>query len=177
MSSNIRSFFRSNRTRNKTKTLHTRANSEENRLQRSAIFPLTVNSPLLVREINNNKLINLNSSCVGGNDKKKATKTPDDPAKKSKENIVQTKAIADPMDASDHKIERVVQQHATKIEIDDDLKNLFGKKELTQAMINQLSQRTLTNSMNSNNDDPPRLCTKKHVRYSIKLKSNFFLSQ
>ena len=158
MSSNIRSFLRSNRTRNKSKNLHTRANSQEKKLQRPAI---PVNSPLPVHNISD-KLTNINSSCLGGNEKKKATKP--------LENLVQTKAIADPMNASDHKIEHVLQQHAPKVEIDDDLKNLFGKKELTKAMINQLTQRALTGPMNSNNDDPPRLCTKKHVRDSIKFK-------
>lgn len=167
MSANIRSFFRSNRTRNKTKNSQTRQNLEEIRLQRSTINPLTIDNPLLVHHTND-RLTNFNSSCLGGNEKKKKnTKNEADTPETPKETVSHSKVIADPMDISDHKIQHVVQQHASKVEIDDDLKNLFGKKELTKAMANQLNARALTGPMNSNNDDPPRLCTKKHVRSSM----------
>lgn len=148
MSSNMRSFFRSNRNRNKTR-------------QKSEEIRSTINSPLLVHQING-RLININSSCLGGNEKKK--KNTKKQADTTEEPIPQPKVIADPMDISDHKIQHVVQQHAPKVEIDDDLKNLFGQKDLTKAMANQLNARALTGPMNSNNDAPPRLCTKKHVR-------------
>ena len=105
-----------------------------------------------------------NSSCCGGDEKKNAMKNQADAARAVKEATSRTKAVADPKEASDHKIERAAQQHAPKVEVDDDLKDLFGSKETTQAMINQLAQRALTGPMNANNDDPARLCTKKHVR-------------
>jgi hypothetical protein len=113
-------------------------------------------------------LNSLNSSCCGGDEKKNQA----DASRAIKEAVGHTKAMTDPMEASDHKIEQVIQQHAPKVEIDDDLKDLFGHKEITQAMINQLAQRALTGPMNSNNDDPPRLCTKKHVRNELKSKEN-----
>ena len=166
MSSNIRSFFRSNRNRNKTKNSQTRQNLKEIRLQRSTIIPLTIDSPLLVHHTNG-RLTNINTSCLGGNDKKKNTKNQADTPETPEETVPHPKVIADPMDISDHKIQHVVQQHAPKVEIDDDLKDLFGKKELTKAMANQLNARALTGPMNSNSDDSPRLCTKKHVRSSI----------
>jgi hypothetical protein len=127
-------------------------------------------SSSLLQDINewitniNSKEKSINTSCFGGDEKKKATKNQVDAPRMIKETIGYTQALADPMEASDHKIQHVDQQRAPKFEIDDDLEDLFGKKEITKAIINQLTQRALTGSMNSNNDEPPRLCTKKHVR-------------
>jgi hypothetical protein len=151
MSSNVRSFFRSDRSRPKSNNL------KKTRIQRP-----TSKSPTTKDHLNDwiPNINSLNSSCCGGDEKKNQS----DASRMIKEAIGHTKAIADPMEASDHKIEQIVQQHAPKIEIDDDLKDLFGNKEITKAMINQLAQRALTGPMNSNNDNPPRLCTKKHVR-------------
>jgi len=88
----------------------------------------------------------LNTSCCGTDAKKKTVKKTSNP-----------------------KLNEVIQQRATpNITIDDNLTDLFGKKDVTKALIQQLVQRTLTAPMNSTNDDPPRLCTKKHVsKFSV----------
>jgi hypothetical protein len=160
MSSNVRSFFRSDRSqRLTTKSSHAKDH-------------------FLLHDVNhwipniNSQQNPLNSSCCGGDEKKNQA----DASRTIKETIEHTKAMTDPMEASDHKIEKIVQQHAPRVEIDDDLKDLFGHKEITQAMVNQLAQRALTGPMNSNNDDPPRLCTKKHVRNKSRLEQNLFFS-
>jgi len=125
----------------------------------------TISQLIPIAEEHLSSPISINRSCLGGNDKKKGTKNKVDTPLMNKETIRHTQALTDPMEASDHKIQHIVQQHGAKIDIDDDIKDLFGKKEITKAIINQLAQRALTGSMNTNNDDPPRLCTKKHVRY------------
>ena len=107
----------------------------------------------------------VNLSCCGGDEKKTAAKNQAEAPRLIKEATGHTKALADPMEASDHKIVHVAQQQAAKVDIDDDLKDLFGKKEISKAMINQLARRALAGPMNSRNDDPPRACTKKHVSH------------
>jgi hypothetical protein len=151
MSSNVRSFFRSKK-----------ANVN------SSITGNHLPSNSLLRDVNE-WITNINSQqnthcCVGNDNKDTEKNNPIKAPRMIKETVGHTQALADPMEASDHKIEHIFQQHAPQVDIDDDLKDLFGKKDITKAMINQLVQRALTGSMNSNNDDPPRLCTKKHVR-------------
>ena len=111
----------------------------------------------------------INISCCGANEKKTDNKNNKiDTLNKIKKTLEQTRVLPNSIEEdeiNDQKIEHVIQQHAAKYDIDDDLKDLFGKKEITKAIINQLAQRTLIVPMNSNNDDPPRICTKKHVRY------------
>jgi hypothetical protein len=127
-------------------------------------------SNLLLRDVNewitslNSQQKSINISCCGGDEKKNAIKNQIDAPHMIKETVGYTQVLADPMEANDNKIKHVLQQRAPPVEMDDDLKDLFGKKEITKAMIHQLAQRALTGPMNSNNDDPPRLCTKKHVR-------------
>jgi hypothetical protein len=161
MSSSVRSFFRS-----KKSNINPSQNSEQTIFQRS-IPP----SNSLLHDVNewitsiNTRQKSMNTSCCIGEDKKDEEKnTPTKAPRMIKETTGHMQTLADPMEASDHKINHIPQQSAPKVEINDDLKDLFGKKEITKAMINQLAQRALTASMNSNNDDPPRLCTKKHVR-------------
>ncbi|CAF0782885.1 unnamed protein product [Adineta ricciae] len=143
-SSSARPFFRSN-------------NRSQHRL--SARKPLPNNT--LVQQP-------MNVSCCGGDEKKTAIKNQvQAPPLKEQEPVVeQKKLVADPMEASDHKIQHIPQQQAVRVDVDDDLKDLFGKREVTKAMINQLAQRALTGSMSLNNDDPPRLCTKKHCSFA-----------
>lgn len=154
MSSNVRS-------RNKAMNIEQEKNSQQSIAKEH--FPKN----LFLHNVNE-RITNINSlniSCFGGDEKKKAIKNQKNTPNMIKEIVGHTQALADPMEASDHKIEHVLQQRGAKIDIDDDIKDLFGKKEITKAIINQLVQRALTGSMNSSNDDPPRLCTKKHVRY------------
>jgi len=112
----------------------------------------------------NSQQKSINISCFGGDEKKNAAKNQANALNMIKKTIEHTQALADPMEANDHKIQHVYEQNTAKVEIDNNLKDLFGNKEIAKAIINQLAQRALTGSMNSNNDDPPRLCTKKHVR-------------
>jgi hypothetical protein len=129
-----------------------------------------LSSHLLLRDVNewieniNSQQKSININCCGGDEKKNATKNQVNTLSMMKETVGYTQTLPDPMEADDQQIQNIVQQYAPKVEIDDDLKDLFDKKEITQAIINQLTQRALTGSMNSNNDDPARLCTKKHVR-------------
>lgn len=177
MSLSVRSFFRTHRSRSKNRDVP----------QQASISSMIVSPPSLAQLplVNEEKLPNndlspndqkwmesvesqpyaANISCCGGDEKRKSIKTPVKTARMVKETVQRTQAIANPMEPSDHKILTVTQQQqqAPKVEIDDDLKDLFGKKEITKAMIDQLALRAMTGSMNSNNDDPPRLCTKKHV--------------
>ena len=109
-----------------------------------------------------------NISCCGGDEKKNLVKNPVKTARLVKEVTPQAKAAAAAEDPDDQRIIKVAQQQqqqAPRAEIDDDLKDLFGKKDLTKAMINQLVQRSMAGSMNANNDDPPLICTRKHVSF------------
>ncbi|UJR21057.1 hypothetical protein I4U23_024157 [Adineta vaga] len=152
MSSTSRSFFRStNRSRNKN----------------SIRKPLPQELTEWTGDINFQQQQSINISCCGGDEKKKAIKNQVKAPPLKQETLVEKKkVITDPMEASDHKIQHIVQQQAVKINIDDDLQDLYGKKDVTKAMINQLAQRALVGSMNSSNDDPPRLCTKKHCSFA-----------
>ncbi len=174
MSSSVRSFFRSNRSRNKKMNIKQQI-SQETISQQPPINTLSLaedrfENNLHLHNLNewitsiNSQQKSVNISCCGGDEKKNAIKNQVPAPRLTQETIEHTKALADPLEASDHKIYHVPQQYAPHVEIDDDLKDLFGKKEITKSIINQLAQRALTGSMNSNNDDPPRLCTKKHVR-------------
>src|SRR5207302_540923 len=142
MSSSVRSFFR-----NKIMNIQQEQNSEDR-----------LPSHFLLRDVNEwIKDINYqqNISCCGGNEKKNAIKKQVNAPHMIQETVE--------LETNDQKIEHITQQHAPKIEIDDNLKDLFSKKEIKKAIINQLTHRALTGSMNSNNDNPPRICTKKHV--------------
>lgn len=92
----------------------------------------------------------MNQSCCGGEEKKQA----------AREQIDATR------ETSDHKILKIAPQQSAPIHIGEELKSLFGKEEITKALINQLAHRSMAGPMNSRNDDPPRLCTKKHVRFT-----------
>ena len=169
MSPGVRSLFRSYRSRNKSID----AKQQEH-------WPDTVSAvssgleqflPRYSDELDENVWIAqtdahqspMNISCCGGDEKKAAVKNQVKATRAVKETVTPIKAMANPMEPSDHKIVTVKQQYAPKVDVDDDLKDLFGEKDVTKAMINQLAQRALAGSMNASNDDPPRLCTKKHV--------------
>lgn len=148
MSANVRSFFRINHSHHKK------------------IEQETISSLIPIKDEYLSNPLSINKSCFGGNSKKKANKNKTRDSTVKKENVRQSKTLSDPLEASDHQIQHITQQRGAKIDIDDNIKDLFGKKEITKAIINQLVQRALTGSINLNNDDPPRLCTKKHVRCS-----------
>ena len=177
MSLSVRSFFRSHRSRNKNEHVQQRSSSSSMIVSPPSFAQLPmIKEETLTTEsvvVSNDQQwfvpvdfpeYAVNLSCCGGDEKKNSIKNPVKTARAVKEAVGHTKALANPMEASDHKITTVTQQKQTpKVDIDDDLKDLFGKRELTKAMINQLAQRAMAGSMNANNDDPPRLCTKKHV--------------
>ncbi|CAF2410493.1 unnamed protein product [Rotaria sp. Silwood2] len=168
MSSNVRSFFRS-----KDMNVKQQQNSPEMVSQRSIVrLPIVethLPSNFLLHDVNewitsmNSQQHSVNISCCGGDEKKNAIKNQIKAPRLKKETVEQLKETADPIEPDDHKIEHIVQQHAPKVDIDNDL---FSKKEITKAIINQLAQRALTRPMNSSNDDPPRLCTKKHCSFA-----------
>jgi hypothetical protein len=164
MSSSVRSFFRSKKL-NLNQEKFAKELSSQRSLSRLPIVEnrLSTNFNQWLTNVNHQQK-SVNISCCGGDEKKNAIKNQTKAPRLIKETVGHAQALADPMEASDHKIEHIVQQHAPKVEMDDDLKDLFGKKEITKAIINQLAQRALTGPMNSNNDNSPRLCTKKHVR-------------
>ena len=160
MSPGVRSLFRSYRSRHKSiDAKQTYSSGMEHFLPRNA-DEFDENAWVAQTDIHQHPI---NLSCCGGDEKKAPVKHQVKAPRLVKETVAPVRAIADPMEASDHKIVSVKQQHAPKIEVDDDLKDLFGEKEVTKAMINQLAQRALAGSMNASNDDSPRLCTKKHV--------------
>ncbi|CAF1042550.1 unnamed protein product [Adineta steineri] len=160
MSSSARSFFRSNHIRNKKK-VDIKQQQQQN--VHEMISQQTMNE--WITNINSQQ-ISMNISCCGGDEKKNAIKKQIQAPRLTQETVENIKTLSDPMEPSDHKIHIIQQQQAVKTEIDDDLKDLFGKKEITEAIINQLAQRALTGPMNSNNDNSPRLCTKKHCSFA-----------
>lgn len=148
MSSNIRSFFRSN---------HSSSSKELN--IKNKLEDYLPSNPLL-RDVNewiinmNRQQNSLNASCCGGNEKKNAIKNQIKAPRLNNEPAEPTKQH------HDEKIEHVVQQQAVKADIHNDF---FEKNELTKAILDKLAERAITRPMNTFNDDPPRLCTKKHV--------------
>ncbi len=165
MSSSVRLFLRS-----KKMNIKQEQDSQAPISRLSTAEDLLLPSNYLLGDVNdritsiNSQQKSINISCFGGNEKKNAAKNQINTPNMIKKTAEHTRALADSIEASDHKVEHVYQQNASKIEIDNNLKDLFGNKEIAKAIINQLAQRALTGSMNSNNDNPPRLCTKKHVR-------------
>ncbi|CAF0883898.1 unnamed protein product [Rotaria sp. Silwood1] len=176
MSSNVRSFFRSNRSRSKEINIKQQLNSQETMSQGSITKLPTVEnhqpSNFFLRDVNewitsmNSQQTSINISCCGGDEKKNAIKNQIKAPRLNKETVEQPKELAKPHEPNDEKIEDIVKQHTAKVDVDDDLNDLFGKKEITKAIINQLARRALTRPMNSYNDDPPRLCTKKHCSFA-----------
>ena len=63
-----------------------------------------------------------------------------------------TKQIVDSMEPDDHKIEQIVQQHARKVDIDDDLTDLFDKQEILLLII-VVVDTTLVGIVEILNDD------------------------
>ncbi len=176
MPSSVRSFFRNDRSRNKTVNLPQVSEETVSELQptdKVSVDEDPLSSHFLLHDVDQS-LTNHNVSCCGGDEKKTALKNQADVSPMTKETVGHARALADPMEPNDYKIEHVVPQRGAKVGINDGLKDLFGKKEITKAMINQLAQRASIGPMNSTNDDPPRLCTKKHVRdYYDQIRSYF----
>ncbi|CAF3687167.1 unnamed protein product [Rotaria socialis] len=172
MSSSVRSFFRSKRSRSKEINI-IQQNSKEIVSQQptTRLTSIEDNRPrhFLLSDVNewitsmHSQRQSVNISCCGGDDKKNAIKNQVNAPRLSKETPEPIKQNPDPIESDDHKVEHIVQQHAIKVDTHD---NLHAKQELTKAIMNQLVQRALTRPMNVHNDDPPRLCTKKHCSFA-----------
>lgn len=156
MSSRARSFFRSSHlSRHRKLSRKQRHKSAEH-----AFLPSEWTTGMILQPQP------MNVSCCGGDAKKKSAKKQVQAPHLKQELAAPPTALLDPVEPSDHKIQVVTQQQAVRVAVADDVEDLYGKKDVTKAMIQQLAQRALTAPMNSNNDDPPRLCTKKHVSAS-----------
>jgi hypothetical protein len=117
-------------------------------------------------------LPSMNTNCCGGDEKKNAAQSLDTTERMN----VPTKVIVDSSAVDDQRITSMKQQHTTNFEqMNDKHDHLLGKKDVLKVLLEQLTRRALKGPMNSSNDDPPRLCTKKHVnqkedeRYSVNM--------
>ncbi|CAF1099403.1 unnamed protein product [Rotaria sordida] len=177
MSFTVRSFFRSNRSRSKEMNIKQQQQNPQETISERSIIKLPIvedhlPSNFLLRDVNewitsmNSQQKSINISCCGGDEKKNAIKNQIKAPHLPKETVEHNKELTNSIESNDHKIEHIIQQHAPKFDNDNDSNDLFDKKEITKAIINQLAQRALTRPMNSNNDDQPRLCTKKHCSFA-----------
>ena len=165
MSSNVRSFLHCNHSHDKDMNIeHQQQISQETRLPiADDCLPTLSNVNEWITNIDSQQK-SINLSCCGGDEKKNNIKNQIKAPRLTNETVDDITQSVNSTEQNDDNIEHVVPQHAQKVDTDDNLKDLLAKEEIKKAIINQLAQRALHRPMNSNNDAPPRLCTKKHVR-------------